>query len=66
MGAMTESLSVCSQYIKPSHLMSDVGVSLVGKPGDLPWLRHLVQSNAHSTECKCEYSTTLSTVERVQ
>ena len=63
MGAMTESLSVCSQSIKPLQLMSDVGVSLVGKPGDLPWLCHLVQSNAHYTECKCEYSTTLSTVE---
>ena len=66
MGAMSESLSVCSQSIKPLQLMSDVGVSWVGKPGDLPWLRHLVQSNAHYTECKCEYSTTLSTVERVQ
>ena len=66
MGAMAESLSVCSQSTKPLQLMSDAGVSLVGKPGDLPWLRHLVQSNAHYTECKCEYSTTLSTVERVQ
>ena len=52
----------------PVHqaITSYVEVSLVGKPGNLPSLCHLVQSNAHYTECKCEYSATLSTVERVQ
>ena len=65
MGAMTVIISLfpVHQAITANEI---AGVSLVGKPGDLPWLRHLVQSNAHYTECKCEYSTTLSTVERVQ
>ena len=59
---------VISLFPVPQAIIDNeiAGVSLVRKPGDLPWLRHLVQSNAHYTECKCEYSTTLFIVERVQ